>query len=356
MLIDKTILVTGGCGFIGSHFIKLCLKKNYRVINLDALTYAAAPNTLDNIKNHKNYSFEEGKIQDATLVRRLLEYYQPSIVINFAAETHVDRSIDTPHQFIESNTIGAFVLLSESYSYFTKLSSSEKKLFKFLHISTDEVFGSCQDLPFTEEAPYRPSSPYSASKASADLIIKSYYHTYNFPIMITNCTNNYGPYQFPEKLIPHIIIKAIHNENLPLYGNGLQIRDWLHVEDHVEGILKVIENGKIGETYNISGPQNEISNLEVVKQICDILNILRPLQDKKKYQDMITYVSDRPGHDFRYSLDSTKIKSTLDWTPKITFEKGIQETIQWYLNNEQWWQKILLNGYKTDRKGLRQIL
>ena len=325
----------------------------YQVVNLDALTYAASPGSLRDIKDNKDYIFREGKIQDSQLVRSILEQFKPQAVINFAAETHVDRSIDSPHQFIESNVVGAFNLLSESKLYFSSLLPAERENFRFLHISTDEIFGSCKEEPFKESAPCNPSSPYAASKAAADLIIKSYYHTYNFPIIITNCTNNYGPNQFPEKLIPHMIIKGIHNESLPLYGNGMQIRDWLYVEDHADAILKVLEKGKPGNTYNIAGLNGEISNKDVVEEICEVLNISRPRKDNKRYQELIVHVTDRPGHDFRYALDIEKIQLELEWFPQTSFKEGIRKTIQWYLDNQWWWQEILDEGYEPNRIGLK---
>jgi len=355
MLDNRTILITGGSGFIGSHFVRLCLQKDYRVINFDALTYAAAPGTLKNIENDLNYHFEHGKIQDREYVRSLLLKFKPQAIVNFAAETHVDRSIDSPHPFIETNIVGAFNLLEESYSYYKTLPVGEKEKFRFLHISTDEVFGSCLNEPFTEEASYNPSSPYSASKASADLIIRSYYHTYDFPILITNCTNNYGPYQFPEKLIPLMIIRAYNNQSLPIYGDGMQIRDWLYVEDHVEAILKVLEIGRVGNTYNIGGLNGELPNKVVVEEICNIFDSLMPRESNSSRKDLITYVEDRPGHDFRYALRINKIEQDLGWAPQVNFNEGLKKTVIWYLDNQWWWQEILQKGYRADRKGLKKV-
>lgn len=348
----KTILVAGGAGFIGSHFVRLCLNSGFRVINLDALTYAASVDTLKDIENHPDYTFVHGYIQDSNLVKKALSEFNPTYVVNFAAETHVDRSIDSPSQFIESNVLGAFTLLNESRAYYNNLEASGKLNFRFLHISTDEVFGSCDEEPFTEEASYHPSSPYSSSKAAADLIIRSYYHTYQFPILITNCTNNYGPNQFPEKLIPLIIIRALNNETLPVYGSGMQIRDWLYVEDHAEAILKVLESGKIGETYNIAGLNGEMPNIDVVKTICEILDGIQPRQNNQKHEDLTSYVTDRPGHDFRYALNIDKIKTELGWHPKVSFKDGIKKTIEWYLDNKSWWMNILERGYEAKRIGL----
>ena len=355
MAYEKTILVTGGCGFIGSHFVRRCLKEDLRVINLDALTYAASPSTLKDIQqNEFRYHFEKGYIQDRALVNSLFSKFKPSFVVNFAAETHVDRSIDSPSQFIESNVMGTFTLLDESRNYHHTLTSSEKEKFRFLHISTDEVFGSCPDDPFKESAAYNPSSPYAASKASADFIVKSYFHTYNFPVLITNCTNNYGPYHFPEKLIPLMIIRACAEQSLPIYGDGMQVRDWLYVEDHVEAILRVLQSGKIGETYNIAGLNGEVPNKAVVNEISHILDNLIPRKNGQSYSELKTYVTDRPGHDFRYALNIDKIKKELGWSPKVNFKEGMEKTVKWYLENEWWWQDILQKGYQADRIGLRK--
>lgn len=349
----KLMLVAGGSGFIGSHFVQLCLRQGYKVLNYDALTYAASPNTLKSVDKIENYHFEEGYIQDAKKVRELLFKFKPDYVINFAAETHVDRSIDSPHQFIETNVLGAFTLLNESREYYNNLPSTQKASFRFLHISTDEVFGCCESYPFKENASYNPSSPYSASKASADHIVRSYYHTYKFPILITNCTNNYGPYQFPEKLIPHMIIKALHGDPLPIYGLGEQVRDWLYVEDHVEAILKALIHGTLGQSYNIAGFNGEMTNKTVVNLICEIMNSVCPRPNGSSYEELIQYVTDRPGHDFRYALDIEKIREDLQWTPKTSFTEGLTKTIDWYLKNQEWWQDILDRGYDTKRIGLK---
>lgn len=356
MSYTKTILITGGSGFIGSHFVRLCLQQGYRVLNLDAMTYAASPNTLKDIENnHLNYHFVKGNIQDSQLVKSLFSKHKPSAVVNFAAETHVDRSIDSPSAFINTNILGAFTLLDESRNYYENMKKEEKNQFRFLHISTDEVFGSCLGEPYIENALYNPSSPYSSSKASADLIIRSYYRTYGFPILITNCTNNYGPYQFPEKLIPLMIIKAIDNQPLPIYGDGMQIRDWLYVEDHVSAILKVLENGKVGETYNIAGLNGEIPNKLVVQEICHVLDTIAPREKRNSYTKLITYVMDRPGHDFRYALGIDKIKNELGWVPTVNFADGLKKTINWYIENAEWWKNILQRGYQANRIGLRKI-
>lgn len=350
---ERTILVSGGCGFIGSHFVRLCLKQGYRVINLDALTYAASQNTLRDIeKNEPRYHFQKGYTQDNQQVKSLLLKFKPHAVVNFAAETHVDRSIDSPNQFIDSNVVGTFTLLDESRHYYNSLESSDQEKFRFLHISTDEVFGSCSGDPFKEDAPYNPTSPYSASKASADFIVRSYFHTFGFPVLITNCTNNYGPNQFPEKLIPLMIIKASQQEPLPLYGDGMQIRDWLYVEDHVDAILCVLQNGKVGETYNIAGLNGEIPNKTVVEELCHILDELTPRENNLSFKELIMSVTDRPGHDFRYALSIEKIKSELGWSPKVNFSEGLRKTVKWYLDNHWWWEEILERGYEAKRIGL----
>jgi len=352
MSFERTILVTGGYGFIGSHFVRLCLQKGCRVINLDALTYAASQATLKDIeKGELHYHFQKGQIQDRDLVRSLFSKFKPSMVVNFAAETHVDRSIDSPRPFIDTNVVGAFALLEESRNYYNALTPEEKEEFKFLHISTDEVFGSCPGDAYKEDASYNPSSPYAASKASADLLIKSFYHTYNFPILITNCTNNYGPYQFPEKLIPLMIIRVLQGQSLPIYGNGMQIRDWLYVQDHVEAIWGVLQGGKKGNTYNIPGLNGEVPNKVVVEEICSIFDTMIPRQNNASYKDLITYVSDRPGHDFRYALDIEKIKKNIRWYPKVNFKEGLKKTVAWYLENQWWWQEILDRGYQAERLG-----
>ncbi len=346
------LLITGGSGFIGSHFVRLCLHKGYQVLNLDALTYAASQDTLQDCAHHPLYHFQKGLIQDPDFICSLLATFKPTAIVNFAAETHVDRSIDSPAPFIESNIRGSFILADESRSYYNKLSNDEKENFRFLHISTDEVFGSCPHDPYTEEAAYNPSSPYAASKAAADLVLKSYYHTYAFPLLITNCTNNYGPFQFPEKLIPLMIIRACAGQSLPLYGTGMQVRDWLYVEDHVEAILHVLQNGKLGNTYNIAGLKGEISNKVVVEEICAILDALQPRTPQASYRDLTTYVIDRPGHDFRYALDMSKIARELGWQPKTSFKEGLTKTVMWYLENRSWWEAIQGRGFQPHRLGL----
>lgn len=351
----KTILITGGSGFIGSNFVRASLQRGYNVVNIDALTYAASTDSLKDIEGNANYIFVHGKIQDKELVDGLFRQHRPSFVVNFAAESHVDRSIDNPKDFIETNITGTFVLLQAARAYVKSISEENKKMFRFLHVSTDEVFGSADERPFREEDAYNPSSPYAASKAASDHLVNAYHKTYNMPLLITNCTNNYGPYQFPEKLIPHIILCALGEKPLPIYGNGMQIRDWLHVEDHVDAILTVLEKGRVGESYNIAGLNDPIPNKEVVSTICKILNKLRPRKGGISYIDLITYVKDRPGHDRCYALDSSKIRRDLGWVPKHDFQSGLEETVIWYIDNYGWWSPILRSGYAVKRIGMGEL-
>ena len=346
----KSILVTGGCGFIGSNFIRYTLKKKSQVniINLDKLTYAGRICNLSSIANRRHV-FIEGDICNKELVDSLFKKYEFESVIHFAAESHVDRSIDGPEKFINTNILGTLNLLEHSRKYFKKFKNNS---FRFLHISTDEVFGTLGDFGrFNEATPYDPSSPYSASKAGSDHLVRAWNKTYALPTLITNCSNNYGPYQFPEKLIPLMIINAINGKPLPVYGAGKNIRDWLYVLDHCEAILTVLDKGKIGQTYNIGGG-NEIKNLEVVETICDFLDILLPKIKSKSYKDLITFVEDRPGHDFRYAIDSTKIKLKLGWCPKESFESGLEKTIKWYIENEDWWSSIFKEKVNQKRLGI----
>lgn len=351
----KTMLITGGSGFIGSNFVRKSLRQGYSVVNVDALTYATFPDSLKDIEGDVNYTFIHGKIQDEELVESIFHQYKPNFIINFAAESHVDRSIDNPKDFIETNITGTFVLLQATRAYIKNISEENKEMFRFLHISTDEVFGSAEKVPFREEDAYNPSSPYAASKAASDHLVNAYYKTYNMPLLITNCTNNYGPYQFPEKLIPHIILCALEEKSLPIYGDGMQIRDWLHVDDHVEALLTVLENGRIGESYNIAGLNDPIPNKEVVLTICEILDKLQPRKNRASYKELITYVKDRPGHDRRYALDSSKIKKDLAWMPKHDFRDGLEKTVRWYLDNRWWWNPILQNGYEVKRIGTGEV-
>ena len=330
------IFVTGGCGFIGSNFImKLANNSQYSIINLDKLTYAGNSSNLDQINNSNKYTFINGDINDKTVITNIFNEYKPDALVHFAAESHVDRSIDDPLAFITTNILGTAKLLQSSLKYW-----KNNKKFKFLHISTDEVFGSLGKKGlFTEDSSYKPSSPYSASKASSDHLVRAWHTTYGLPSIIINCSNNYGPYQYPEKLIPLIITNCIDEKRLPVYGNGLNIRDWLYVGDHCNAIYKVLQEGKIGQTYNIGG-NNEINNINIIKTICSLLDEMKPRNNGKRYEDLITFVKDRPGHDFRYAIDSSKISTELRWSPKVEFKNGIRKTIKWYLNNESWWRKI----------------
>ncbi len=347
----KHIFVTGGCGFIGSNFIINQINKNNKILNFDKLTYAANQENLSDIEKSSNYIFLKGDIKDSEKVSSAINEFSPNVIINFAAESHVDRSIDGPKEFIETNIIGTYELLQSSLNYYNNLSNNNKSEFKFIHVSTDEVYGSLgNEGYFKETTPYGPSSPYSASKASSDHLVNAWYHTFNLPTIITNCSNNYGPYQFPEKLIPLIIISCLEGKELPLYGDGKNIRDWLYVKDHCIALDYVISNGEIGETYNIGGDE-EKTNLEIVNTICNILDKKIPLHNGLSYNDSITYVKDRPGHDFRYAIDSTKIKNKLNWKPKHKFEDAIIKTIDWYLDNQLWWKKILNNKYDLNRLG-----
>jgi dTDP-glucose 4,6-dehydratase len=349
------ILITGGAGFIGSAVTRAIINQtNYNVINLDKLTYAGNLDSLKDISNSDRYSFEHLDICDENALTKIFEQYMPDAVMHLAAESHVDRSIDGPSNFINTNIVGTFKLLEVSRHYFDSLDKVNKKSFRFHHISTDEVYGDLAGTKelFTEKTPYSPSSPYSASKAASDHLVKAWGRTYSLPIIITNCSNNYGSYQFPEKLIPHVILNAIHGKPIPIYGNGLQIRDWLHVDDHAKALIKVVSEGKIGETYNIGG-HNEKTNLEVVKNICNLLEELVPIKPRgvNNYHDLITYVKDRPGHDARYAIDSSKIENELGWTPEETFHTGIRKTVKWYLNNSEWWHRVLSGEYRLERLG-----
>ncbi|MGF1762532.1 dTDP-glucose 4,6-dehydratase [Aliivibrio kagoshimensis] len=349
------ILVTGGAGFIGSAVVRHVINSTANsVVNVDKLTYAGNLDSLSDVCNHERYAFEQVDICDSQELQRVFSEHQPDVVMHLAAESHVDRSIDGPAAFIETNIVGTYTLLEATRAYWNSLEPTKKEAFRFHHISTDEVYGDLEgttDL-FTEQTSYDPSSPYSASKASSDHLVRAWQRTYGLPVLVTNCSNNYGPYHFPEKLIPLMILNALEGKSLPVYGDGMQIRDWLYVEDHARALYKVVTEGTVGETYNIGG-HNEKANIEVVKVICELLEELVPNKPVgiEHYQELITYVTDRPGHDVRYAIDASKIERELGWTPKETFESGIRHTVEWYLNNKQWWSRVLDGSYSRERLG-----
>ena len=345
-------LVTGGAGFIGSAVIRhLIQNTDHEVVNLDKLTYAGNLQSLKEVEDSPRYAFEKVDICDGPEVRRVFETHKPDVVMHLAAESHVDRSIDGPGEFIQTNIFGTYTMLEEARRYYKSLEGEKKARFRFHHISTDEVYGDLEgtDDLFTEETCYAPSSPYSASKAGSDHLVRAWQRTYGLPTIVTNCSNNYGPYHFPEKLIPLMILNALEGKPLPVYGKGNQIRDWLYVEDHARALVLVVTEGKVGETYNIGG-HNEKQNIEVVKKICEILDAKVPLEEGS-YADLITFVPDRPGHDVRYAIDASKIQRELGWTPQETFETGLEKTVQWYLDNEWWWRAVLDGSYQRQRLG-----
>ncbi|MGO3346285.1 MAG: dTDP-glucose 4,6-dehydratase [Marinomonas sp.] len=357
------ILVTGGAGFIGSAVVRhLLADTEHNVVNLDKLTYAGNTESIPASLHSERYVFEQVDICDASELDRVFSQQQPDLVMHLAAESHVDRSIDGPGEFIQTNLVGTYTLLEATRKYWSGLTPEKKAAFRFHHISTDEVYG---DLPhpdeiskgealplFTEETAYAPSSPYSASKAGSDHLVRAWQRTYGLPTIVTNCSNNYGPYHFPEKLVPHIILNALAGKALPVYGDGSQIRDWLYVEDHARALVKVVIQGEDGETYNIGG-HNEKRNIEVVHILCDLLEEMVPTKPAgvNAYQDLITFVKDRPGHDVRYAIDASKMTRELDWNPQETFETGMRKTVQWYLENKEWWQRVLSGDYQLDRLG-----
>ena len=356
----KTILVTGGAGFIGSAVVRhLINDTDHKVVNVDKLTYAGNLESLLSVSDNPRYAFEQVDICDAAEMKRVFTQHQPDVVMHLAAESHVDRSIDGPGEFVQTNVVGTYTLLEQARAYYAQLDESRRRAFRFHHISTDEVYG---DLPhpdevtegealplFTETTPYAPSSPYSASKAASDHLVRAWLRTFKLPTLVTNCSNNYGPYHFPEKLIPLVILNALAGKPLPVYGKGDQIRDWLYVEDHARALVLVALNGEIGQTYNIGG-HNEKKNLEVVRTICAILDEVKPKDSA--YAEQITYVQDRPGHDRRYAIDASKIKHELGWSPQETFESGIRKTVLWYLNNEDWWKAVQDGRYQGERLGM----
>ncbi|MCP8900290.1 dTDP-glucose 4,6-dehydratase [Gilvimarinus sp. HB14] len=345
-------LVTGGAGFIGSAVVReLIQNADHTVVNVDKLTYAGNLESLAEVEHNPRYHFVQADISDGAAMQQVFNQFKPDVVMHLAAESHVDRSIDGPMEFVQTNIVGTYTLLEAARSYWQGLREPEAKSFRFHHISTDEVYGDLEgtDDLFTEATPYAPSSPYSASKASSDHLVRAWQRTYGLPTLITNCSNNYGPYHFPEKLIPLMILNALAAKRLPVYGNGQQIRDWLYVEDHARALITVATKGEVGETYNIGG-HNEKANLEVVQTICDLLQELVP--QSTSYRELITFVTDRPGHDHRYAIDASKIEKDLGWTPAETFETGLRKTVQWYLANEAWWKKVQDGSYRGERLGV----
>lgn len=339
------ILVTGGAGFIGSAVVRLAVARGHQVINLDALTYAGRLENVAEVADSPNYTFEQADIRDRAALTRIFETHNPDAVMHLAAESHVDRSIDGPGDFIETNITGTYNMLEAARAQW--VTNGRPETFRFHHISTDEVYGSLGDEGlFTEDTPYDPRSPYSASKASSDHLVRAWFHTYGLPVVLTNCSNNYGPYHFPEKLIPKVILNALHGKELPIYGQGLNVRDWLFVEDHADALLLAVEKGTPGRSYNVGG-HNERRNIDLVHAICDILDAKRP-RDSGSYRDQIAFVTDRPGHDARYAIDPERIMTELGWKPSVTVEQGLEKTVQWYLDNPEWWQPLLeIDGVGT---------
>lgn len=352
---NKCVIVTGGAGFIGSEVVRyLMATTDYTVVNVDKLTYAANLDSLASVSDDPRYHLEVADICDREKMEEIVNKYQPSKIMHLAAETHVDRSIDGPADFIQTNIVGTYALLEAALKYYLTLNEEDQGDFRFHHISTDEVYGSLNETDlFSEDSQYQPNSPYSASKASSDHLVRAWTETYKLPTVVTNCTNNYGGFQFPEKLIPVVILKILSKESIPVYGQGTNVRDWLHVSDHAEALWEVVSRGKVGETYCIGG-ECEKNNIQVVTAICELMDELRPSDDGTSYTDLITFVEDRPGHDQRYAMDISKIRKELGWSPAQTFESGLRQTVQWYLDNEAWWQKILDNKYAGQRLGTKR--
>jgi dTDP-glucose 4,6-dehydratase len=349
----KTYFVTGGAGFIGSNFVlNLLNAEKVKIINYDKLTYAGNLETLAPVSDNPNHIFVQGDICDRESIRALLDEHQPDCIVNFAAESHVDRSIDDPGEFIQTNIVGTYELLQAARAYWKELQGAAHEAFRFLHVSTDEVYGSLGDTGFfTESTAYAPNSPYAASKAASDHLVRAFHKTYGLPLLTTNCSNNYGPYQFPEKLLPLMIANALSGKPLPIYGDGQQVRDWLYVQDHCEAILTVLQKGRTGEIYNIGG-NNEKANLDVVHSLCSLLDEMVPNSPHLPHKSLITFVEDRPGHDRRYAIDASKIRDELGWTPNETFSTGLRKTVAWYLNNSEWVERIMSGAYRGQRLGL----
>jgi dTDP-glucose 4,6-dehydratase len=346
------VAITGGAGFIGSNAVRHMLSCGYEVLNLDKLTYAGNLNSLSDVSDLPDYHFSKIDICHYESVLNAIIEFRPDAVMHLAAESHVDRSIDGPRQFVETNVLGTFNMLQASLKYWQALSSEQQASFRFLHVSTDEVYGSLGETGlFTESTPYSPHSPYSASKASSDHLARAWCDTYGLPVMVSNCSNNYGPFQFPEKLIPVVILKCLSGAPIPVYGEGKNVRDWLYVQDHCEALQCILERGAIGSTYNIGG-NNELKNIDLVHMLCDILDRVQPKVDGSSYRQQITFVRDRPGHDLRYAIDASKIKHELNWAPKQDKDSGFEKTIRWYLNNQSWWEQIVNGDYRLDRQGL----
>ena len=347
----KTWLVTGGAGFIGGNFVLDAVARGIRIVNLDALTYAGNRDTLASLDGDARHVFVQGDIGDRALVASLLDTHRPDAIVNFAAESHVDRSIDGPAAFVQTNVVGTLSLLEAARDYWRGLPDGAKDAFRFLHVSTDEVYGSLGETgKFTEQTPFAPNSPYSASKAASDHLVRAFHHTYGLPVLTTNCSNNYGPYQFPEKLIPLVIARALAGEPLPVYGDGKNVRDWLYVADHCSAIRAVLEGGRVGETYNVGGDA-EMQNIDVVTTICGLLDARRPREDGQPRASQVTYVADRPGHDRRYAIDASKLKRELGWQPAHSFQQGIADTVDWYLAHQDWVQRVLDGSYRLERIG-----
>jgi len=349
------IIVTGGAGFIGSNLVRLLIEQTeHTVLNIDALTYAGNLHSLSDLQDNTRYQFSQTDICDSDALNKVFNDFKPDWVMHLAAESHVDRSIDGPGAFVQTNVIGTFNMLQAARAHYESLEDPQKENFRFLHVSTDEVYGSLGETGlFSETTPYDPHSPYSASKAASDHLARAWADTYKLPVLVTNCSNNYGPYQFPEKLIPVVILKALRGEAIPVYGKGENIRDWLYVGDHADALYTVISKGQVGETYNIGG-YNERKNIDLVGLLCELLDELKPKTDKTSYSDQITFVTDRPGHDLRYAIDASKIKRELGWTPKQDHTSGFRKTVQWYLDNTEWTQQILDGSYKMERLGTEQ--